>query len=177
MRHKWLVPVAALALVLTGCDGTGSTSESTTTPPATTTAGAIATNEPTNEPTDKPTDTPTTAEAVPSDNTDKSAPAGADSAVTVTDIRIGAHEGFDRVVYEFGGTGTPGWTVGYVEQAIQDGSGAEVEIGGTSILAVTITGAAYPFDSGVEEYAGPIPSPIPVPPWWRRCTSAPPSRA
>ena len=94
---------------------------------------------------------------MPADNTDKSAPAAADSAVTVTDIRIGAHEGFDRVVYEFGGTGTPGWTVGYVEQAIQDGSGAEVEIGGTSILAVTITGAAYPFDSGVEEYAGPDP--------------------
>ena len=84
-------------------------------------------------------------------------PPAADSAVTVTDIRIGAHEGFDRVVYEFGGTGTPGWTVGYVEQAIQDGSGAEVEIGGTSILAVTITGVAYPFDSGVEEYAGPDP--------------------
>ena len=145
MRYNCLVPVAALALILTGCGGSGSTSESATTQPPTTATVATTTSE------------PVLADSVPTDNADKSAPASADAAVTVTDVRIGAHDGFDRVVYEFGGTGTPGWTVGYVDQAIQDGSGAEVEVGGTSILAVTITGAAYPFDSGVQEYDGPDP--------------------
>ncbi|HEY5855942.1 MAG TPA: hypothetical protein VIW24_18335 [Aldersonia sp.] len=148
MRHKRLVPVAALALILTGCGGAGSTSESATTPPPTTAATTTTTT---------PTHEQTTSEPVPADNADKSAPAGTDTAVTVTDVRIGAHDGFDRVVYEFGGTGTPGWTAGYVDQAVQDGSGDLVEVGGTSILAVTITGAAYPFDSGVEEYDGPDP--------------------
>ena len=42
------------------------------------------------------------------------AEASADALITVTDIRTGRHEGFDRVVFEVGGTGTPGWDVRYV---------------------------------------------------------------
>jgi len=34
--------------------------------------------------------------------------ASEDSFVTVTKIRIGVHDGFDRVVFEVEGTGTPG---------------------------------------------------------------------
>ncbi|HEX2075436.1 MAG TPA: hypothetical protein VHF92_16750 [Geodermatophilus sp.] len=87
------------------------------------------------------------------------AEASADALVTVTDIRTGRHEGFDRVVFEVGGTGTPGWDVRYVDQASSQGSGDPVDVAGEAVLQVTLTGAGYPYDTGVEEYAGPDPLP------------------
>jgi hypothetical protein len=83
------------------------------------------------------------------------AEASADSAVTVSDIRIGGHEGFDRVVFEVGGTGTPGWDVRYVEVASSQGKGDPVDVAGAAVLQVTLTGVGYPYATGVEEYAGP----------------------
>jgi len=80
--------------------------------------------------------------------------ASADAAVTVSAIRIGAHDGFDRVVFEVGGTGTPGWDVRYVDAASSQGSGDPVDVAGNAVLQVTVTGAGYPYDTGVEEYAG-----------------------
>lgn len=91
------------------------------------------------------------------DSGPKAAPVGDDARLTVTDIRTGSHDGFDRVVYELGGTGVPGWRVAYVDEALQDGSGFPVDVAGEAILEVQITGSAYPFDSGVEPYDGPDP--------------------
>jgi hypothetical protein len=85
--------------------------------------------------------------------------ASADAQVTVRDIRTGRHDGFDRVVLEVGGTGTPGWDVRYVDQASSQGSGEPVEVAGQAVLQVTITGAGYPYDTGVTEFAGPNPLP------------------
>ncbi|MEO9328919.1 AMIN-like domain-containing (lipo)protein [Gordonia aurantiaca] len=85
------------------------------------------------------------------------APASAGARLTVTDIRTGVHDGFDRVVYELDGAGTPGWRVAYVDEAIQDGSGRPVEVDGNGVLEVRILGSAYPHDSGAEPYGGPDP--------------------
>ncbi|TYQ14416.1 UNVERIFIED_ORG: hypothetical protein L601_000100001530 [Gordonia westfalica J30] len=95
--------------------------------------------------------------ATSEDSGPKAVPAGEDARLTVTDIRTGSHDGFDRVVYELGGTGVPGWHVAYVDEALQDGSGFPVDVAGEAILEVQITGSAYPFDSGVEPYDGPDP--------------------
>ncbi|EOM77346.1 hypothetical protein DW322_17905 [Rhodococcus rhodnii] len=109
------------------------------------------------------TDPTTTAEAepesVPESATVQTAEASDGARLTVTDIRVGRHEGFDRIVYEMDGTGTPGWRVGYVDSAVQDGSGRELDVDGAGILQVLIDGSAYPFDSGVAEYSGPVPVP------------------
>jgi hypothetical protein len=85
------------------------------------------------------------------------ADASADSRVTVRDIRIGRQDGFDRVVFEVGGTGTPGWDVRYVDGAVSQGSGEPVEVAGDAVLQVSVTGAGYPYDTGVAEWAGPDP--------------------
>jgi hypothetical protein len=79
--------------------------------------------------------------------------------VTVRDIRTGRHDGLDRVVFEVGGTGTPGWDVRYVEQAASQGSGDPVKVAGAAVLQVTITGAGLPSDTGVQEFDGPSPMP------------------
>lgn len=88
-------------------------------------------------------------------------PAGLDPAtaepspgalLTVTDVRVAHHDGFDRVVYEMTGSGRPGWTVGYVSQAVQDGSGMLLDIEGRATLWVAISGSAYPSDTGVTPF-------------------------
>lgn len=83
--------------------------------------------------------------------------ASANANVTVRDIRIGHYAGFDRVVFEVGGTGTPGWSVRYVDQAISQGRGKPIKVSGKGVLQVDVTGAGYPFETGVKEYAGPNP--------------------
>jgi len=68
------------------------------------------------------------------------APAGAQSAPTLTDVRAGGHTGFDRVVFEFRGA-VPEHRVGYVDQLVQDGSGRPVAVAGAADLEVVFQGA------------------------------------
>ena len=65
------------------------------------------------------------------------------------------------MVLEVGGEGTPGWDVRYVDQPSSQGKGDPVEVAGDAVLQVTLTGAGYPYDTGVEEYsaAGPLSVP------------------
>jgi hypothetical protein len=81
------------------------------------------------------------------------ADASADASVTVTDIRIGRHDGFDRVVLEVGGTGTPGWNAQYVDAANSQGSGEPIDVAGGAVLQVTLTGVGYPYDTGLSEFS------------------------
>ncbi|MCA2206036.1 hypothetical protein [Nocardia rosealba] len=132
------VLIAAAALVLPSC---GSDDAPAATPPTTTTSTAS-----------------TFADATgPRDNDAKSGEASDGAALTVTDVRLGHHPGYDRVVYTLGGTGTPGWQVAYTDNAVQDASGKAVNVAGSSILEVRILGSAYPFDSPVPPFAGPDP--------------------
>jgi hypothetical protein len=85
---------------------------------------------------------------------DTADPSG-DSRGTVRDLRVGRYDGFDRVVLEVGGAGTPGWDVRYVDAASSQGKGDAVQVAGNAVLQVTLTGMGYPFDTGVEEYAEP----------------------
>jgi hypothetical protein len=75
------------------------------------------------------------------------APAGAQSAPTLTDVRAGGHTGFDRVVFEFRGA-VPEHRVRYVKQLVQDGSGKPVSVAGTADLEVVFHGANAHEDDG-----------------------------
>lgn len=84
----------------------------------------------------------------------------ADAALTVTGIRVGAHDGYDRVVFDLGGAGTPGWDVRYVDQAASQGSGDAVDVAGDAVLQVTISGVRYPYETGQVEFSGgPVTGP------------------
>jgi hypothetical protein len=69
---------------------------------------------------------------------------------TITDVRIGHQDGFDRVVFEFHGTGTPGWTVKYVPSASEQASGKPIALTGSAVLSVALTGVAHPTD--IQEF-------------------------
>jgi hypothetical protein len=61
-----------------------------------------------------------------------------------TDIRVGRHEGYDRVVLEFTGAGVPGWSGEYVDQARLEGSGDVVPLKGESTLSVFASHSTWP---------------------------------
>jgi hypothetical protein len=69
------------------------------------------------------------------------APAGAQSAPTLTDVRAGSHSGFDRVVFEFRGGAVPQHRVTYVQQLVEDASGKPVSVAGSANLEVVFHGA------------------------------------
>jgi hypothetical protein len=77
--------------------------------------------------------------------------------VSVTDVRVASHDGFDRVVFEIGGEGQAGWGVLYQDQALTQGKGDEVDVEGDAVLEVAVRNIAMPFDApeDVEAYEGP----------------------
>jgi len=61
-----------------------------------------------------------------------------------TGVRVGGHEGYERVVFDFEGTGTPGWRVEYVDEAVEEGRGDVIDVDGDFTLQVIATGVRYP---------------------------------
>ncbi|MGY1601183.1 AMIN-like domain-containing (lipo)protein [Geodermatophilus sp. SYSU D00815] len=163
-RRALSLPAALLVAgaLLAGCGGSdGSTGTDTAAG-----AGTPTTSAPSSAGTTAPDDAgdggdggDAGAPAFPANTEPDTAAASADSLVTVTGIRTGRQDGFDRVVLEVAGTGTPGWDVRYVDQAASQGSGEPVDVAGDAVLQVTVTGVGYPYDTGEQEYAGPDPLP------------------
>lgn len=136
-------------LLLAGCagdddPGTASSSRSAAAASSSTSAAPSASET-------EPVDGESSAPPFPADTEADTAEASADAQVTVSDVRIGRQDGFDRVVLEVGGQGRPGWDVRYVDQASSQGSGDPVEVAGDAVLQVTLTGVGYPYATGVEE--------------------------
>ena len=161
VNHRTCLPAAVLAaaVLLPGCaqqqadtaSSSSSASSSESAPSSSASASSTSSASPSSAPAEGP--------AFPADTDPDTAEASADARVTVTDIRTGRHDGFDRVVLEVEGAGTPGWDVRYVDAASSQGSGEPVEVDGDAVLQVTVTGAGYPYDTGAEEYAGADPLP------------------
>ncbi|QCQ90372.1 AMIN-like domain-containing (lipo)protein [Rhodococcus sp. SGAir0479] len=150
-RTLALSSVAAAALALAGC----SSPESEPTASTTSITSSTAADEST-----APSaflEAEGTLTAAPTDTAPQTAAASPDAALTITDMRVGRHDDFDRVVYEFGGTGTPGWRAEVVSTASQQGSGKPLAVAGAGILQVLVDGASMPVSTGVEEYSGPNP--------------------
>lgn len=79
------------------------------------------------------------------------------SKMVVTDVRLGSHQGFDRVTFEVIGDGLAGWHVGYVDEAGAQGSGFPIEVEGDAVLKVLLSNIAYPLEvpEEVEPWEGP----------------------
>ncbi|WNV75308.1 hypothetical protein [Geodermatophilus sp. DSM 44513] len=161
-RRAALCPSLLLAAaLLAGCGGDTATVASASTGGASAPSGSAAPDTSADDGTGggTPDDGSATAPPFEGDTAPATQEASADAQVTVTEIRTGRQDGYDRVVLELGGTGTPGWDVRYVDQASSQGSGSPIEVAGDAALQVTVTGAGYPYSTGVEEWAGPDPLP------------------
>ncbi len=107
-----------------------------------------------------PAPSPSTPSATASPSRTSSVPAGfsldAEASPTFPDlggdlggigvVRVGHHAGYDRVVWEFEGTGPPSYSVKYVDEPIGDGSGDPVPVRGQAYVEVLITSVGIPPD-------------------------------
>jgi hypothetical protein len=157
VRRVASLSVALLgAVLLVGCgssdDGAGAASGSSTTASSSLSSAVGGTDRPDG---DGFSDAP----PFPANTDPDTAQASPGAQVTVRDIRTGRQDGFDRVVFELGGSGTPGWDVRYVDAPTSQASGAPVDVAGSAALQVAITGVGLPADTGVAEFAGPDPLP------------------
>ncbi|MDR8408615.1 hypothetical protein MTP10_07680 [Nonomuraea sp. 3-1Str] len=78
----------------------------------------------------------------------------------VTGVRTGRHDGFDRVVVDVKG-GLPGYTVRWVDELQQDGSGKPLALRGHPCLYVLLTPAEAHTEDGTPTWTGtPIDQPL-----------------
>lgn len=143
-RLKTLAIVGASALTLAGCGTSNSTTNdasSVTQTMSATADGAQLSNEASTGPT-------ALGEA---DVAMKTLRPEAPAQLMVTGVRIGSHNGFDRVVFDLTGEGSPGWFIDYTSNPTQQGSGNTINFTGDTALNVNIDGTVYPFDLGLED--------------------------
>jgi hypothetical protein len=71
----------------------------------------------------------------------------------LTDVRAAAHDGYDRIVFQFR-NGLPGYDVRYVERpVVADGSGEEVAVDGGAVLLVRMEPA---LDADLTKESAPM---------------------
>ena len=154
---------ALLVLVLAACTASTSpspdgslgptTSAATTAPPTTATT-------PTAEPTPAPTSTPSTPPEPTAGLGDFvcSFPYAVDGnaeRAQISDVRVGAHEGYDRIVFEFE-KGIPALDVKVGKPPFtKDPSGLPLEVAGDVFLVVTLRGGTALTPTGQVTYDGP----------------------
>lgn len=90
------------------------------------------------------------------DTSPDTASASPDAALVLTAVRSGVQPGFDRVVLEFTGPGTPGWQAKYVDSASRQGSGEAISPGGSAIISIVLTGTTIPQPGQATVPGGPI---------------------
>lgn len=73
----------------------------------------------------------------------------------ITDVRVGTHDGYDRVVFEFA-NGVPDAVIEAVLPPLYaDASGLEIEVAGSAFLKLTMHGASKISPDGGVTYGGP----------------------
>ena len=170
MRRTVLPVIAAAALALGRCSSdavepepavtqqtaaapTTASSEPTGTASAATQAAEpgptteVPGDGPTDE-TDAPADAELSTEEQRSPERPSSSGTGTGGDLFPTGARVASHDGYERVVVDFDGTGTPGWSVQYVEEAIADDSGRVVDLDGERILRIDVSGVTVPLADG-----------------------------
>jgi hypothetical protein len=138
-------PTSASETSTTSPDGPASSAKPTTTPSGTPSGSASA-------PEESPSATPTAADGPPfpeSTGPQTAEPEG-DWDLQLVDVRVGEHDGFDRVVLELSGTTTPGWGVAWSDEAVAEGSGEVVPLEGDHVLTISASGTAMPEPGSFE---------------------------
>lgn len=78
------------------------------------------------------------------------------SSGSLTDIRTGAHDCYDRMVFDVPTAGTTpiGYTVQYVDVFYQDPSGIRIPISGGAIIEIRVSAPAYDPETHSATYPG-----------------------
>lgn len=156
-RHTFGALVLIAGITLAGCSAGSSASESTS--PSSSAAGS---GEPSVAASVGGSVAPS-ASATSEEPTESLPPFACTPSVTIakttdraqiTDIRVGTHDGYDRVVFEFA-SGIPDAVIEAVLPPFYaDASGLEIEVAGTAFLKLTMHGASKISPDGGVTYGG-----------------------
>lgn len=130
MRLRTFLPLAVLApaLLFSACNGDDDDDSDQPTATATAAAGSQTAAPTATQASGTPAPEPTTPAGEFQGSTNPvevAAPAGLGQA-TLVEVRAAAHEGYDRLVFEFSGTQVPGYKVSYESKAVACGSGQDL---------------------------------------------------
>jgi hypothetical protein len=129
------------------------TSPTTTTTGATTTTSVTTTTEPASTTTAAPTTTTIAFEGDISTKTNDTI--SGDPGPNLTDVRVGQHPGFVRIVFDLTGDGQPQYIVGYEDPPFVETSGEEVDVDGNAFIYVNISPAlTHDVDTFEPTYTG-----------------------
>ena len=82
-----------------------------------------------------------------------------DPVALINDVRVGAHDTYDRVVFELLGSGTPRVRLERVSPPfVKDPGGLPLSVAGTSFVKIILfatSGGGYATPSGQPSYTGP----------------------
>lgn len=145
MRRALIIPALAAALLLASCGGDGDEDASSTTSPS---------SSPSASPSASPSVSPSLEGA-------GFGPFTSDAAGTrvsfLTDVRVAAQAGFDRVALQFDGA-VPGYLIEYYDGPYLNTAGNEVDIEGSAFIRLIMepaSGVDLSVDPFVETYEGP----------------------
>lgn len=163
-RRPTFLFLVALALAGAGCSSPSAAQPSTTAPPSTSPPATPSASQP------APSDEASPAQSVaPEPSEDELGPFSCDTPVDssgsaghaqITDVRVGTHDDYDRIVFEFVGEGGadafPSYTVEETEPPFhQDGSGLPVEVRGDEFVRIYLFGGTKLSPTGGLTYTGP----------------------
>ena len=149
------VTLVALASMVAACGGTPGSAQVSTSPPAISSPSASIAS-PGTEPAATPTAAPTPTASPSPTPTASPQPtaafactklpyvrAGGTLSVRMTDVRVGSHPGFDRIVYEFASGKRPSVRVTSVAPPFKlDPSDKPVTVDGTAFIQIKLTNVA-----------------------------------
>lgn len=73
----------------------------------------------------------------------------------LADVRLGSHDGYDRIVFEYGEAGVPAFEIRTAEPPyVHDGSGMPMSVDGEVVYRIAITGGTKMGDDGMPTYTG-----------------------
>lgn len=161
-RRRVLTAVPlALSGLLVGCGRkTAPSQDSSTSPTTLAPTEAVSAAKPTPAPQPEPTGSTGSTGSWLSEAS--SQPASGSPDLVITAVRTGVHEGYDRLVVDFTGTGTPGWDVQWVEEAYTQGKGDQITVEGDHLLLLRGTGVTMPVLPEQQQVAYQGPSLLPV---------------
>ena len=159
-RPHRLAGIGLAVLLMAGCFR-GPAASPSTSPVASASASASPSSAPDSPPPGESPSAPATDEPVPSEDLGSFScdlPVVEDATVPraqIVDVRVGAHDDYDRVVLEFA-DGLPELSLDRATPPFaQDGSGLPVEVEGTSFLRLTMRGGTKQMEDGTSSYDGP----------------------
>ncbi|GAA4226327.1 ABC-type glycerol-3-phosphate transport system substrate-binding protein [Streptosporangium album] len=145
-RTRVALALIPLALFAAGCGG------STASPDASSASASGVTAAP-SPPISSPSATSAAGPKPPTSTKEVEVKRAVDRPPTVTGARFAEHDGFDRVVIDLKGD-LPGYSVRWVSELVQDGSGDPIDAKGGTYLQVSMNPAVAHSDSGSPTWVG-----------------------